>query len=147
MVWPLGMQWMSIHNTPLPTPLCIQHTSPPLHASHQEINVKLRILFNGEVSRLSVPLVFVCSSKPKIKASSRSRLPCSAMVPVWRGLRAVRSSAVGTGIPSASQASRAWEPLARLWADPWVKSCLAQPVENLADGRGARRSPVKARGP
>lgn len=47
----------------------------------------------------------------------------------------------------ASQASRAREPLARLWDDPWVKSCLAQPVENLADGRGAGRSPVKAQVP
>lgn len=141
MVWPLGTQWISIHNTPLPTPLCIQHTSQPLLASHQEINIKLRILFNREVSRLSVPLSSVCSSKPKMKASSRSCLLCLAPVPVWWGQGYVRPGAALLALTSrpqktdASQVNRMREPLGRLWDGPWVKSCLAQPVENLVERR------------
>lgn len=143
MVWPLGTWQMSVRNTPVPNPLCIQHRSQLL-ASQQKVSLKLWILFNGDVSGLSVPLSFVCSSKPKMKTSGASCLLCSAPVPVWWGqgymwlgtaLLAPTSCQQKT---DASQMTRVWEPLVQLWDIPWVKSCLAQPLENLADGRWAK---------
>lgn len=143
------MQWMSIHDSPLPAPLCIQCTSQPLLALHQEINIKLWILFNREVSRLSLPPSSVCSSRPKMKASSRSCLLSLALVLFWWGQGCMQSGAALLTLTSRqqktdmSQVSWAQKPLAWLCDDPWVKSCLVHRVENLADVRGARRSPVK----
>lgn len=150
------MQWMSLHNTSLPAPLCIQCTSQPLLALDREINIKLRILFNGEISRLSLPPSSICSSGPKMKASSRSCLLCLALVRVWWGQGYMQSGVLLLTLTSHSrkQMCPKWAECRSLWL-----GCVMTPGWNpalfimwktllMSEGpEGAQGSPVKTWGP